>query len=44
LKALTPTTILRGIKITGKPPDTDIDFIICMIPIIRKYTLATFEN
>lgn len=31
-------------KITGKPPDTDIDFTICMIPIIRKYMLATLEN
>lgn len=39
-----PTTIAKGMKITGNPPETLIDGIICMIPIIKKYRLATFEN
>lgn len=34
----------RGIKITGNPPETLILLIICIIPIIRKYTFGTFEN
>lgn len=42
--ALTPITILKGIKITGKPPETEILGIICIIPIIKKYKLATLEN
>jgi len=36
LIADTPTTKLRGIKITGKPPEFVIGGIICIIPIMRK--------
>jgi hypothetical protein len=32
----TPTTTLRGMKITGKPPELVMGGNICMIPMMRK--------
>ena len=31
-------------KMTGNPPDTEIEGIICIMPINTKYMFATFEN
>lgn len=36
LTAETPTTMARGMKITGNPPEMLMSGIICMIPMIRK--------
>lgn len=40
----TPITKVRGRSITGFPLEIDIIGIICMKVMIRKYTLAAFEN
>ena len=40
----TPMTAARGNSITGVPFVIDIFGIICIKRMIRKYTLANFEN
>ena len=38
------TTMVRGMKMTGKPPELVMEGTICMMPMMRKYTLGSFEN